>query len=134
MTLPEATPDIRRRGEKARGAAPAPLLCLLLALGACASPRRDLDAGDARRRIEASKERSAHFLMLTDDEMRRRFPGVRAVAAGRVPNLMRVGALMPRTMQAEMAAWGALSQEGSLDPALLREVFWVVSSENDCFY
>lgn len=109
--------------------------CALLV--ACASnkaastrPRRT--AAEAKERIEANKERTAHLRMLTDAEVREalaKWPEERPI-----PNLLRVGAYMPETMRAEMAMWRALSEEGTLDRRFLGEVFYVVSSANDCYY
>lgn len=101
---------------------------LLLALcAACASP-----AASAKRDIEATKERSPHLKALSEAEVKQAIP--KMFDRMGVPNLVRTGALMPKTMQAEMMAWGALQREGTIDRRLLGEVFYVVSHANDCFY
>jgi len=99
---------------------------LLLAAG-CAS------VGEQRARdgMAAVTERKAHVTMLPEPDARKAMPGFGGRA---VPNLGRVAALMPKTWSAEMAAWGALGKEGTLDRQLLSQVFYVVSSANDCFY
>ena len=51
-----------------------------------------------------------------------------------VPTLIRIAAHMPKTTRAEMEAWRALQREATIDRKLLQELFWVVSSKNDCFY
>ncbi len=103
----------------------------LLLVAACAAPGapRDPDAG--KEGIEKVKEREPFLPLLPDADAKKAmggFPGRRA------PNLARVAAHMPKTFAAEMAAWGALGQEGTIDRRLLSEVFYVVSSANDCFY
>jgi len=103
-----------------------------LCAAGCASAPAGRTGGEARRGIEASRERSPHFPMLTDEEVRKSIPGM--FDRRRIPNLVRVGALLPGTMRAELVAWGAMQREGTLDPQLLQEVFWVVSRSNDCFY
>ena len=111
------------------------LACVLLA--ACATsrtastePRRD--AAEAKQLIEANKERTAHIRMLTDAEVHEALP--KWPKQRPIPNLLRVSAYMPETLQAEMDMWRALNKEGSLDRRFLSEVFYVVSSANDCFY
>ncbi len=111
------------------------LACALLA--ACATnraastgPRRS--AAEAKQLIAANKERTAHIRMLTDAEVHEALP--KWPKQRPIPNLLRVSAYMPQTMQAEMGMWRALSKEGTLDRRFLSEVFYVVSSANDCFY
>jgi alkylhydroperoxidase family enzyme len=69
--------------------------------------------------------------MRSEKEARAAMPGFRG---RRAPHLARVAAHMPKTFKAEMEAWAALGKEGTLDRRLLSEVFYVVSSANDCFY
>ena len=107
------------------------LLLALLAAAACASAPVGHDPDSAKRGLEATKEREAYLPMLPDKEAREAMGGFKGKHA---PNLARVAAHMPKTFAAEMAAWGALQQEGTIDRQLLREVFYVVSSANDCFY
>jgi alkylhydroperoxidase family enzyme len=106
-------------------------LPVALLLAACASSRAPDDAGAARNGIEEAKLRESFLPMVPEKRAREAmgpFPG------RRVPHLARVAAHMPKTFRAEMAAWGALGQEGTLDRRLLSEVFYVVSNANDCFY
>jgi hypothetical protein len=51
-----------------------------------------------------------------------------------MPTLMRVAAVLPKSMDAVLEAAKAIRTEGPLDPTFLDDVFWAVSSENDCFY
>ncbi len=111
------------------------VLCAFLA--ACATnraastePRRSTEK--VKQLIEANKERTAHIRMLTDAEVHEALP--KWPKQRPIPNLLRVSAYMPPTMQAEMGTWRALSKEGTLDRRFLSEVFYVVSSANDCFY
>ena len=111
------------------------LACVLLA--ACATNRtasteRRRNAAEAKQLIEANKERTAHIRMLTDAEVHEALP--KWPRQRPIPNLLRVSAYMPETMQAEMGMWRALSKEGTLDRRFLSEIFYVVSSANDCFY
>jgi alkylhydroperoxidase family enzyme len=102
-----------------------------LVLGACAAPRPPHDPDSAKRGIERVKEREPFLPMLPDADARKAMGGFRG---RRAPNLARVAAHMPKTFAAEMAAWGALGREGTIDRRLMSEVFYVVSSANDCFY
>jgi hypothetical protein len=99
---------------------------LLLPIG-CASTGEQR----ARHGIASAKEREPHLSMVSEEAAREAMPGFGGRA---IPHLARVAALMPKTWSAEMAAWGALGAEGTLDRRLLSEVFYVVSSTNDCFY
>ncbi|MCK6461394.1 MAG: hypothetical protein L6Q95_16050 [Planctomycetes bacterium] len=113
-----------------KAASLAALLATVLA-AACAAPGAPRDPDESKEGIERVKERKPFLPMLSDADARKAmggFPGKRA------PNLARVAAHMPNTFAAEMAAWGALGQEGTIDRRLLSEVFYVVSSANDCFY
>jgi alkylhydroperoxidase family enzyme len=103
----------------------------VLLLAACAAPRPPHDRDEAKRGIERSKEREPFLPMVAEEDARKAMPGFRGRAA---PNLARVAAHMPETFAAEMAAWGALGKEGTIDRRLMSEVFYVVSSANDCFY
>ena len=107
------------------------LLLALAVLAACAAPQAPHDPDSAKRGIEETKERKPYLPMLSDKAAREAMGGFQGK---RAPNLARVAAHMPKTFAAEMAAWGALGQEGTIDRRLLSEVFYVVSSANDCFY
>lgn len=107
------------------------LLLALFVAAACAAPQAPHDADSARRGIEEVKEREPFLPMLSDKDAKKAMGGFKGK---RAPNLARVAAHMPKTFAAEMAAWGALGQEGTIDRRLMSEVFYVVSSANDCFY
>jgi hypothetical protein len=51
-----------------------------------------------------------------------------------MPTLLRVAALQPKMMEAVIASARAMRTEGGLDSEFLNDVFWAVSSANDCFY
>jgi alkylhydroperoxidase family enzyme len=103
------------------------LVPVLLLSAACTS----MGEQRARRGMAGAKEREAFLPMIPEEQAREAMPpfGGRAI-----PHLARVAAWMPKTWAAEMAAWGALGKEGTLDRKLLSQVFYVVSSSNDCFY
>jgi alkylhydroperoxidase family enzyme len=103
------------------------LLATLLA-AACATGR---DASSAKRGLEETKRRASFLPMRPEKEARDAMPGF---SGKRAPHLARVAAHMPKTFRAEMEAWNQLREEGALDRQLLSEVFYVVSSANDCFY
>jgi alkylhydroperoxidase family enzyme len=98
---------------------------------ACAAPGAPRDPDASKQGIERVKEREPFLPMLSDADARKAMGGFQGK---RAPNLARVAAHMPKTFQAEMAAWGALGKEGTIDRRLMSEVFYVVSSANDCFY
>lgn len=82
--------------------------------------------------LERAKESTPFLPMLGDDDARRAMPSI--FKRGGAPFLIRVGGLQPRTMEAVMAMARQMRTEGGLDEGLLDDVFWVVSSENECFY
>ena len=84
----------------------------------------------ARRLLEAARNRTSYLPMKTEEETRAAMPSMKRVPA--VPNLIRIAAAMPKTMDAEMKAWEALQKEGTIDRRLMNEVFYVVSSGNEC--
>jgi len=93
-------------------------------------------AGRPREEIEAAFERSRaetpHIPMLSEEEAHAAMPEIYKTKA--MPYLVRVGGLQPRTMEALLATARTLRKEGGLDAKLLNDVFWEVSSANDCFY
>jgi hypothetical protein len=130
-------------------------LALSLPLAACARPCRQEPApsaaaaaaarpvpaqvvskGRTRADIEAAFDRSraetAHIAMLSEEEAHAAMPELYKKKA--MPYLVRVGGLQPRTMEALLATARTLRKEGGLDAKLLNDVFWEVSSANDCFY
>lgn len=114
------------------GRMPKAALLLLVALAvACAAPQAPRDRADAKRGMEETRGRVPYLPMVPEEVARGTMPGWRGK---RVPDLVRIAAHMPKAWTAEMAAWKALNEEGTLDRRLLSEVFYVVSSANDCFY
>lgn len=107
------------------------LAVALLAPAACATRRATHAPAAAERGMQEARQRVAFLPMLSDAQARATMPGFQGK---RAPNLARVAAYLPETWRAEMAAWRALQKEGTLDRRLLSEVFYVVSSANDCFY
>jgi len=103
-------------------------LPLLAVLVGCATAR---DPAAVRRGLDEARAREPYLAMLDEEAAREALP---QFGGRRLPHLARVAAYMPDTWSAEMAAWGALGKEGTLDRKLLSEVFYVVSSANDCFY
>jgi hypothetical protein len=93
-----------------------------------ARPRAEVEAG-----IAAAKEGSPYLPMLSQEKAREEMPSMRR-ARGSLPNLILVGGLLPKTMEAQMAVAQSMRREGGLDGRLLNDVFWEVSSANDCFY
>ena len=51
-----------------------------------------------------------------------------------MPYLALVGSLQPRSMEAVLTTGSTVRREGGLDARLINDVFWVVSSANECFY
>ena len=84
----------------------------------------------ADRLIEAAKEREPFLPMSSEADARTALKSVAKYP--QVPNLMRIAALAPKSMDAEMKAWQTLQKETTLDAKLVNEVFYVVSSKNEC--
>ena len=84
----------------------------------------------AKRLIEQARDRTAYLPMKAEEEARAKVPSMKDYPV--IPNLIRIGAAMPKTMEAEMKAWEALKREGTIDRKLMNEVFYVVSSGNEC--
>lgn len=115
---------------------------LWLAAAACAGcasgppPRERPAIGRTRAEVEAGMEREkarTPFLpMLSEEKAHEAMPGW---FPGRpMPTLMRVAALQPKMMEAVIGSARAMRTEGGLDSQFLNDVFWAVSSANDCFY
>lgn len=94
------------------------------------TPPASGSAARARRLIEEAKAREPYLPMATEEESRARLASMDEYP--RVPNLIRIASVLPKTVDADMAAWKALRAETTLDRRLLNEVFWVVSSANEC--
>lgn len=107
------------------------LLALVAAAGCASSSPATRDPDAAKRGMEEAKKREPYLPMLSEKQAREAMPGFGGKHA---PDLVKVAAHMPKTWAAEMAAWKALGEEGTIDRRLLSEVFYVVSSANDCFY
>jgi len=104
---------------------------LLAVTTGCASTPAPREPEEVRAALDAVRDRAPYLAMVPEAEARDAMPGYRGRA---VPNLARVAAQMPKTWGAEMEAWAALRDEGTLPPGLLGQVFFVVSNANDCFY
>lgn len=92
--------------------------------------------GRSRAELEAAfereKQRTPFLPMLSDDAAHEAMP---TYFKGRpMPTLMRVAALQPKMMDAVFGVAKAMRTEGPLDNRFLNDVFWAVSSANDCFY
>jgi hypothetical protein len=107
--------------------APAPSAALP---AAPAEPGRDRAAFEAG--FERSKEGTAFLPLLGEDEAHAAMPSL--YPKRRMPYLVRVGGLQPRTMEALLGFARTMRKEGGLGGPLLNDVFWEVSSANDCFY
>ena len=82
--------------------------------------------------FERAKKREPYLPMMSDEDAHKAMPGM---FKGRpMPSLMLVAGLQPKTMEAVMAVARQSRTEGDLEPRLLNDVFWAVSSANDCFY
>ena len=91
-----------------------------------------------RAGFEANKARVPHLTMLSQEEAHKAMPtlfkGSDPSKRPDMPTLALVGAHQPRSMEAVLNVARAARREGDLDNALLNDVFWAVSSANDCFY
>ena len=100
---------------------------------AAGEPAPPAHVARARALLEEAREREPNLPMLDEAATRAALKSMRSEAAWpTVPNLMRIAAVLPKTADAEMAAWAALGKEGTIDKRLLAEVFYVVSSANEC--
>jgi hypothetical protein len=87
---------------------------------------------EIRAGLERAKEGAPHIPMLSEEETREAIPSIPSRSTP--PALVRVGARQPGPMEAVLDMFKALRQARALDPRLLGDVFWAVSSENECFY
>jgi hypothetical protein len=102
-----------------------------VALGARPAPSASAaHVARAERLLEEAKAREPHVPMLSEAEARAALASMEKYP--QVPNLIRILARAPKTVDAEMAAWDALRKGTTLDKRLLNQVFWVVSSGNEC--
>jgi hypothetical protein len=123
--------------------AAAALAALAFPVAGCAGrrpaprPRTDAvangrSAEEIRAGFAAEKKRTPHLPMLSQEAAHAAMPDL--FKKGPMPTLCLVGGHQPRTMEAVLAQAKAMRREGDLDPKLLNDVFWSVSSANDCFY
>lgn len=85
-----------------------------------------------RAGLEAVKQAKPYFPLLSDEAAHKAMP---TMFKGRpMPTLLYVAGLMPKSMEAVMNVSRAVHTEGDLDGDLLNDVFWAVSSSNECFY
>jgi hypothetical protein len=97
-----------------------------------APPQKGRSAEEIKAGFERSKQRTPHLPLMSDEAAHAAMP---TMYKGRpMPNLMRVAGLQPRTMEAVLAVAKSARTEGELEPRLLNDVFWAVSSANECFY
>jgi hypothetical protein len=89
-------------------------------------------AAEIEAGLERSKEGKPFLTMLGDEETKKAMPSI--FKRGGAPYLIRVGGLQPKTMESLMAMAKQMRTEGGLGDDFLNDVFWVVSSENECFY
>ncbi len=102
-------------------AAPAP---------SAADAARDANRARARGLLETARTRTAFLPLASEPAARAALPSMEGFPV--VPNLIRIAAVLPKTTDAEMAAWEAMKHEGTIEKRLLSEVFYVVSSANAC--
>lgn len=95
-----------------------------------AGPRRS--AAELEEGFRRSREGKAFLTPLSNEEAHAAMPGL--FKGREFPNLLLVSGHQPKTSEALMAMAKAMRTEGSLDAGLLNDVFWAVSSENECFY
>lgn len=97
-----------------------------------APPATSRTAAEIEAGLARSKTAKPFLPLLSDEEAHKALP---TMFRGRpMPNLLLVAGLQPRTMEAVMAVSKQVHTEGDLDPQLLNDVFWAVSSSNECFY
>jgi hypothetical protein len=94
-------------------------------------PAPDAHLHRAARLLDEAMSREAFLPMLSEEESRAAMTSMQK-GYPTVPNLIRIAALAPKSMDAEMAAWDVLKKESTLDRRLVNEVFYVVSSANEC--
>jgi hypothetical protein len=118
---------------------------VLLAAGGCAARRpappptappaarsTGRSAEALRAGLEHELSREPYLPMLSQEEAKKAMPA--HARWPELPTLMLVAARQPKSMEAVLATAKTLRREGGLDNRLLNDVFWVVSSANDCFY
>jgi hypothetical protein len=112
-----------------RRAAPAPVKAAAPAPAAVAPKRTE---AQVKAGLAAETERTPYFPLMSQAEAHKALP---TMFKGRdMPSLLLVAGLQPKSMEAMMGLSRQVHSEGDLDGELLNDVFWAVSSANDCFY
>jgi hypothetical protein len=101
-------------------------------VAAAPTPAPGRSEAEIRAGFAANQERVPHLTMLSQEEAHKAMPNL--FRGGDMPTLALVGAHQPRSMEAVLNVARVARREGTLDNALLNDVFWAVSSANDCFY
>ena len=91
---------------------------------------REATHARARALLDTARSRTAYLPLTDEPAARAALPSMEGFPV--VPNLIRIAAILPKTTEAEMNAWEAMKDEGTVDRRLLSEVFYVVSSANAC--
>lgn len=97
-----------------------------------AAPTPGRSGAELRAGFEASKQREPHVTMLTQEQAHEAMPNI--FKGVDMPTLVLAGGHMPKSMEAVLNVARVARHEGPLDNAFLNDVFWAVSSANDCFY
>jgi hypothetical protein len=87
---------------------------------------------ERRAKVEEALEREPFVPLASVEDTKTAVPTMKRFAEP--PTLVRAAAAMPKTTEAEMRAFMMLQREGTIEGPLLREVFLVVSSANECGY
>ncbi len=91
---------------------------------------REASHARARALLDTARSRTAYLPLTAEPAARAALPSMEGFPV--VPNLIRIAAILPKTTEAEMNAWEAMKDEGTVDKRLLSELFYVVSSANSC--
>ena len=94
-----------------------------------ASPRTP---SEVKAALERAKKRTPFIAMPSNEEAHKAMP--KLYPKRPMPYLALVGSLLPKSMEAVLTTGATMRREGGLDPYLINDVFWVVSSANECFY
>jgi hypothetical protein len=111
---------------------PAPRAVAAAAAAKSLAPAPGRSEAEIRAGFAAAERREPHLTMLSQEAAHEAMPEL--FKGVDMPTLALVGGHQPRSMEAVLAVARAARREGDLDNALLNDVFWAVSSANDCFY